>query len=240
MKKTALPDSIYIPDLDINVRVRQNPRAKRYILRQDRKGGGFVVTCPKYARLATAEKFLFDHTGWMQKHMYAAPDLKKFEDGDRFHLYGTKIKIQNNPDKLRGIPHITDDDTFVVNGMPEHVHRKVCDFLKKDFRNRIADLAHDKAARIGKKIERIRIADQSTRWGSCSTSGTLSFSCRLVFAPMYVLDYIAAHEVAHMRHMDHSADFWELCESLCDGDHMVQAKHWLKTRDDIYMRFLME
>ncbi len=237
-KKTN-PEFIRIDDHDINIRVTTHPRARRFILKQDLKSGGFVLTRPKRSSFRSAEKFAHDHINWMLKHHQQKTLFKKFEDGDVFYFYDTPLKIVNDPTRLRGVPQVQDSAILYVPGHTENLHRKICDFLKADFRDKISAMAHEKAARIRKKIKRIRIADQKTRWGSCSSNGTLSFSCRLVFAPDFVVDYIAAHEVAHMIHMDHSDDFWELCDNLCDHDRMNAAKHWLKTRDDIFMTYAL-
>ena len=233
----SLPETIYIEALDTDVRLRTHPQAKRYVLRQDVRQGGFVLTCPPRSSMRYAEKFLNDHIEWMKRHWVEADPLVPFTDGCEFSFFGNMLLIENDPTRLRGLPHVTADGRLVVPGMAENLHRKVCDFLRSEFRDRISAMAHEKSGQIRKKIQRIRIADQSTRWGSCSTTGTLSFSFRLAFAPMWVLDYIAAHEVAHMRHMDHSPKFWSLCDELCDGAHMTRAKQWLKTRDDLFMRY---
>lgn len=235
--KPVDPEFIEIDGYDFRIRVTTNKRARRYILKQDLKNGGFILTRPPRSTFKAAERFAHDHIPWMIKHHTTGRSLKKFEDGDRFYFYDTPLTIENNPHRLRGLPQITDTNGLLVPGHPDNMHRKICDFLKADFRENVSRLAHRKAAIIDKTIRRIRIADQKTRWGSCSTTGTLSFSCRLVFAPQYVVDYVVAHEVAHMIHMDHSSDFWDLCDELCDHDQMHQAKHWLKTNDQIFMKY---
>ena len=80
---------------------------------------------------------------------------------------------------------------------------------------------------MGVSFRRIIIRDQRSRWGSCSASGELSYSWRLILAPPYVLDYVAAHEVAHLRHLDHSKHFWRLVLTHCRD--AGRAKNWLRT-----------
>ena len=112
-----------------------------------------------------------------------------------------------------------------VSGRAEHAPRRLRDWLGEEARRDLDArvLVHTRA--LGVKAKRIAIRDQATRWGSCSTTGVLSFSWRLILAPPFVLDYLAAHEVAHLVEMNHSRRFWRLVERLCPG--MMRAKAWL-------------
>ena len=88
---------------------------------------------------------------------------------------------------------------------------------------------------LGVKVKRISIRDQSSRWGSCTSAGSLSFSWRLILAPPYVLDYLAAHEVAHLVEMNHSARFWRVVGKVCP--HTERAKTWLDTHGNDLHRY---
>lgn len=113
-----------------------------------------------------------------------------------------------------------------VTGSPSHASRRFTDWLKLEARRDLAVRVRVHAEKLGCQPKRISIRDQATRWGSCSTTGTLSFSWRLIFAPPFVLDYVAAHEVAHLREMNHGPRFWRLVrEALPD---MQRARSWLK------------
>ena len=101
-----------------------------------------------------------------------------------------------------------------VSGRPEHLPRRVEDWLKQEARHEIERRAHEKAAELGKKVRRVTIRDPRSRWGSCSPDGALSFSWRLILAPRFVLDYVVAHEVAHLRELNHSNRFWRITETL--------------------------
>lgn len=113
-----------------------------------------------------------------------------------------------------------------VAGDPDHLPRRVKDWLKREARSDLDEAVsrYGKALRV--RPRRISLRDQSSRWGSCSASGTLSFSWRLVLAPAFVLDYVAAHEVAHMREMNHGAKFWTHVDRVCP--HMEEAREWLR------------
>jgi hypothetical protein len=121
-------------------------------------------------------------------------------------------------DPVRGLIH--------VPGEREHVKRRLLDFLRAAAREDLARASERYAALMGVRFRRITIRDQRSRWGSCSASGDLSYSWRLILAPDYVLDYVAAHEVAHLRHLDHSPRFWRLVLTHCAG--AGKAKNWLR------------
>jgi predicted metal-dependent hydrolase len=108
-----------------------------------------------------------------------------------------------------------------------HLARRLTDWLKLAARQELTAAAQRYAAAMGVGFRRITVRDQKSRWGSCSAAGDLSFSWRLVLTPAHVLDYVAAHEVAHLKHMDHGPQFWRLVLKHCPD--AVRAKKWLKT-----------
>ena len=114
-----------------------------------------------------------------------------------------------------------------VAGRPEHLPRRLRDWLTAELRGRLVPLVHAKAARVERPVKRITVRDSRSRWGSCGPDGGLSFSWRLVFAPPEVLDYLVAHEVAHLVHLNHGPRFWALARSLCDGP-MEPPQAWLQ------------
>ena len=99
--------------------------------------------------------------------------------------------------------------------------------LKKEARKDLEQLVSIYARMVGHKVKSLSFKDTRSRWGSCAADGALSFSWRIVMAPPSVLDYLAAHEVAHFVHMNHSAEFWALCRTLCP--HTEESRHWLKS-----------
>ena len=119
-----------------------------------------------------------------------------------------------------------EEGTICVSGRPEHLSRRVRDFLKQQARKAILPRAQEKAARLGRHAGRITLRDTRSRWGSCSVSGDLNFSWRLVLAPIIVLDYVIAHEVAHLVEYNHGRKFWALAKDLTEN--MEEAKTWLK------------
>jgi predicted metal-dependent hydrolase len=122
-----------------------------------------------------------------------------------------------------------------VSGGEQHGPRRLADWLRGQAKTELTSRTHHHAANLGCQVKRISVRDQSTRWGSCSTTGTISFSWRLIFAPTFVLDYVAAHEAAHLREMNHGPRFWRLVRDTMP--EMQKARNWLKQNGAELHRF---
>ncbi len=103
--------------------------------------------------------------------------------------------------------------TLIVAGRPEHLGRRLTDWLKAEARREFAVRARAKAEILGRRVGRVTVRDTRSRWGSCSANGNLSFCWRMVMAPAFVVDYVVAHEVAHLKVRDHSPRFWKTVEA---------------------------
>ncbi|MBS1180614.1 MAG: hypothetical protein H6Q99_494 [Proteobacteria bacterium] len=227
-KKRSAPASfpIVVGDRVVEVAVRRNVRARRYTLRLDRRGEGAVVTIPKRGSLAEAKAFVARHAGWIAERLAARPDMPEVPvivpvRGIAYHVLPTGVP--------RGRIHIMtldDGPAIEVPGELPHVRRRLADYLKKEARVDLAAAVARHAAALGVRPAAIRLKDTTSRWGSASSRGVLAFSWRLIMAPPFVLDYVAAHEVAHLKEMNHSDRFWAICEGLCPATEA--AKAWLK------------
>jgi predicted metal-dependent hydrolase len=113
-----------------------------------------------------------------------------------------------------------------VHGEREHLPRRLADFLKKQAKKDIEALVMKHTDAINKRAKTIRFRDTSSRWGSCTSDGKLSFSWRIMMAPKPIINYLVAHEVAHLKQMNHGPKFWKLCEELCPDTE--RCKDWLK------------
>lgn len=213
---------VTLRDRRVPVTVRHNPRAKRIILRLDPNGGGAVVTTPPHARDDDALDMLHRHADWLLARLDRLPDRHPFTDGAVVPYRGDDHVVRHVPGRR---PVVCRDGEIHVSGGVEHLTRRLTDWYKTEARRAITDLADEKAALLGVTRGRITIRDTRSRWGSCAVGGNLSFSWRLVMAPDPVLDYVVAHEVAHIRHHDHSAAFWSTVHDITD--HVDTAKAWL-------------
>ena len=136
---------------------------------------------------------------------------------------GKEITIQHSEKRLQ--THI-DQNILWVGGGKDFLPRRVADFMKKEFLIYLRPKITQKENMLGVKHTRLTLRDTTSRWGSCSSNGTLSFCWRLAMTPEFVIDYLIAHEVAHLKHMDHSSAFWKTVAELTP--HTYQAKKWLK------------
>jgi predicted metal-dependent hydrolase len=190
-----------------------------------------VLTLPQGARFADALDFLERHRGWLAERLARRPAAVAFAPGALLPLRGTPHRLDHRPNH-RGTVWIEPaggdaaPPLLCVAGRPEHMARRVGDFLRRAARADLAPAVADHAERLGVRTGPIRIKDTRSRWGSCTAEGELSFSWRVILAPPHVLDYLAAHEVAHLREMNHSIRFWRLVRETCPG--MDEGRRWLK------------
>jgi predicted metal-dependent hydrolase len=210
------------------VRLRRHRQARRYTLRIDGAAREVVLTMPLRGSLKEARAFAHKHGGWIAARLKRLPAAVPFVPGANVPLRGVAHRIMHC-DRLRGTAWIEVDAQgnalLCVAGALPHVARRVGDFLKHEARRDLGTASRRHAATLGVAIKRIAVRDQASRWGSCSNSGALSYSWRLILAPPFVLDYLAAHEVAHLVELNHSARFWRLVREL--SPDVDRAKAWL-------------
>ncbi len=215
---------IVIEGQPVPVRVRRNARARRLILRMDGDGPGVVVTLPPHAPDAEALGLARRKSAWIAGQMGSRLPPVPFEDGALVPHLGRMRRVRHAPEG-RGNARLEGDE-IVVAGRPEHLERRLGDWFRTEARRELSARADRHCAALGVKRGRITVRDTRSRWGSCSAKGGLSFSWRLVMAPERILDYVAAHEVAHLRHHDHGPDFWRAVRGLVgDADW---ARAWLR------------
>lgn len=205
---------------------RVNRRAKQLILKVDPVAGEILVTAPSKRTIPEAIKFAQDRIDWIAEQLSESLRGKPFAAGMRIPFTGVDHIIISDPSTRSAVR--LDDDLFPairVGGQPEHLNRRVSDWLKREARRRLTEKVDHYCAMLDKTRGRIHIRDARTRWGSCSSDGALSFSWRLVLAPPSILDYVAAHECAHLIHMNHSPAFWRVVRDL--GVDARAAADWL-------------
>ena len=211
------------------VAIRRRPGLRRLTLRVSSATGQILLTIPEHATFPTARTFAEAHGGWIAARIARLPARVGFVPGSSVPLRGVSHRIEHRR-AMRAVARPESDDSgepvLFVSGDQEAVPGRVRRFLTgeagKDLR--VAVASH--TAALGIPARRIAIRDTKSRWGSCSSTGTLSFSWRLIMAPPFVLDYLAAHEVAHLKELNHSNRFWKLLRELCPATDDAEA--WLK------------
>jgi predicted metal-dependent hydrolase len=210
------------------VQVRRNRQARRYTLRINAAKREVILTIPPRGSLKEARAFAQKHGCWIAARLGRLPEAAPFTDGTIVPLRGVPHRIEHRP-RSRGTvwteTAANGDPILCVAGAAPHIHRRISDYLRREARRELEIASLKFAATLGVIIKRVAVRDQSSRWGSCSSTGVLSFSWRLILAPTTVLQYLAAHEVAHLIEMNHSPRFWRVVARLCP-DH-ERAKAWL-------------
>ena len=221
------------PNDDLELMLRVNSRARRVLLKIDAMAGEAVLVCPNRGSRNRAIAFAGDNATWVRRRLAAAPEAVPFADGVTLPLLGRPTTIRHDPAGRRGV--IRDGDEIRVSGEAAHLPRRLADWLRGEARRELADRAGAMAARLGVAHSRITVRDPRSRWGSCAPSGALSFSWRLVLAPDFVLDYVVAHEVAHLVEANHGPDFWALVAEL--HSDVPGARAWLKANGAALHRY---
>ncbi len=207
----------------VPVAIHRNKQARRLILRMDPVSGGARLTLPTYVPLAEGLEFIEQQQNWLKRRLGKVPERVPFVDGAVIPMLGDDYTIRHMPG-TRGAVWV-DGDILCVAGQVEHMSRRVLDWLKKEAKTRLTDLAHEKAHQLGVKVGRITVRDTRSRWGSCAYDGSLNFSWRMLLTPPFVFDFIVAHEVAHIVERNHGPGFHKLVDELTASAD--QAEAWL-------------
>ena len=217
------------------VAVSENRRTRRLTLRllaQPKDGDAFKITVPPGTPMAEIDAFLARNRSWAAEQIGGRPEPVALADGAVVPVRGTPTRIVHTGPG-RGATRLGErageaagEPVLFVAGERAHLARRVTDFLKREAKRDLHAAVARHAAALGVRPRSITVRDTVSRWGSCSTTGALNFSWRIVLAPPEVLDYLAAHEVAHLKEMNHSDRFWALVERLRPG--MERERTWLK------------
>lgn len=230
--KLPSPRGALVPSCEVPVRWRRSGRARHVSMRICPRAGVVVVTLPPLGARRAGLALLRAHADWVREKLAALAPPVAFAPGSELLLGGERHVVRHEP-RLRGGAFL-DGGAIVVTGAREFLARRLADFLRGEARRRLALLAAPHARALGVKPRGIRVKDTRSRWGSCAPDGTLAFSWRLVMAPGWVTDYVVAHEVAHLREMNHSARFWALVESRTP--HREAAVAWLRDQGPQLLR----
>ena len=215
----------------VEITLRRSGRARRFSLRVSRLDGRVTLTLPQRARESEALAFARDHQDWIRTALESVPQIAPVGLGTRLPVEGRALLVQPGTGRLVRI----EGDSLLVPGDPDRVAARLAAFLRLRARDRLAAACDRHAAALGRPYARLTLRDTRSRWGSCTADGSLMFSWRLILAPPEVLDYVAAHEVAHLAEMNHSPAFWAVVGRLMPGyqPHRI----WLKRQGQVLHGF---
>jgi len=222
-------DRVVIAGQAFPLSFRRDGRARRMLLRVMPADGAVLLVLPRFATRRAAESFLTEHAGWVLARQAERLPKAAWVDGAILTFEGRPHRIRHRPEERgRGAVWI-EQDTVNIGGRAEHLPRRLRDWLKKSAQERFTQEARRMAEEIGGNVARVTVRDTRSRWGSCTSQGHLSFSWRVVLAPDFVQRYLIAHEVAHLKHMNHGPAFWRLAAQLSGGEAaMREGKLWLR------------
>ncbi|WP_417464114.1 M48 family metallopeptidase [Kordiimonas sp.] len=215
------PLHITLSGEEVPVRVRRSAQAKRMILRICDVSREVKLTLPKRASLRAARKFMEKHTGWLEDARAALPRAPTLMDGTMFSFRGVPHRLVFTGESPRKVTR--EGGTITIGGPRDMAPKRLMSWLKSEARAQLKRCADHHAEMLGVSFDRLAVGDMRSRWGSCSSAGTLKFNWRLIMTADEVLDYVAAHEVAHLREMNHSPRFWAHVEKL-RPDYRAQRK----------------
>jgi predicted metal-dependent hydrolase len=209
----------------VDVTVRLNPRARRLIVKVHPSTGEVTVVAPSQRALDRALEFARGEAAWIARRLAEVPKVVPLAPGSRVPYRGREHTIREGRDGPSPV-WIEQGDIIRVSGRPEHAPRRLLDFLKRDARRVLESRTREFAERVGANPRKVSVRDTASRWGSCSVARSISLSWRLILAPAFVLDYVVAHEVAHLLEMNHGPRFWKIVRGLVDDVKRPQA--WLR------------
>lgn len=217
-----LESTIDLGDRTAPLTARVNRRARRLIVKVDAVSGRVIVTAPSKRALPEAIAFARTRAPWIVRQLDECAVATPFRHGATFPYRGAPVTVVNEGGARAGVR--LDGERVVAGGEAAHLNRRVTDWLKTEARRALTARADHYAELLCRKRGPIAIRDTRSRWGSCARDGALSFSWRLILAPPAILDYVAAHECAHLVHLDHSPAYWRILRNL--GIDARAAREW--------------
>ena len=211
-------------EVGINIKVIPSRSHGKLVLHIDNKERIPVLSVPKYCSRRKAVNFVNENLDWILKALKKLPQSKNFADGDFISICGKTVVIRHRPQARRGV--WCENGELNVSGNSEFIHRRVKDYIKKQAAADFSKRSHQLADILGCNLNTVFIKDTKSRWGSCSTLNNINYSWRIALAPDFVIDYLMAHEVAHLLHQNHSDEFWKCVEQLCP--QWQKGNTWLK------------
>ncbi len=206
----------------VTVRVTFRSNSSRMSLRISQ--GILTLSAPVGQSTKTIERFITEHQNWIEKHLGSASPSPPLEEGCIFSILGID-RILSLPRGTKG-PRVELNDTHLIcrSATPE---LSIPRFLRTHAHPVIEARAHLFAQKLGADFKSLQLKDTRSRWGSCSHQKNLNLHWKLIFAPIEIMDYVIAHEVCHLKEMNHSQDFWKLVSHLCPDYR--KHRRWLKT-----------
>ena len=210
----------------VQLRLEINPKARRLILRLDERQREAVAVAPNKRALAEAVEFAKSRIDWMQTQLEALPKPLHLAAGEQFQLRGAPCFLSAEGTTRRAQLAPGPPQTLHLPGDLSTLGQRALRYLRKAAREDLTLAVETYCRQLNVAVRRVSIKDTRSRWGSCTSTGNLAFSWRLIMAPREVLDYVAAHECAHLLEMNHSSAFWAHVATC--RPNWKQERRWLR------------
>jgi predicted metal-dependent hydrolase len=213
---TARSEPLTLPGLAWPIEVRVHPRARSLKLRLDEARGLLTLTCPKRVGRRPALDWALRQTEWVDRQIARIEPGEPFLPNATIPLMGQPIRLEWH-ESLPRTPHLV-DGALRCGGPYISFPARIERFLRSRAREALSAETELAAGRAGVSVRSVAVGDASSRWGSCSESGSIRYSWRLILAPPHLMRWVVAHEVAHRRHMNHGSQFRALEAELFGGN----------------------
>lgn len=204
--------------------IRRNARARRMVLRIAGRGDGLMLTLPAGIPVAEGLAMIERERAWIERRLQTMPPRQPFVDGASVPILGETLRIQHRADRKAGVVRV--GDIIEVGGPADRLAGLLTRWLRARALADLKQRSAAKASQLGRSVRSVRVREMRSRWGSCSALGDLSYNWRLIMAPPAVVDYVAAHEVAHLACRGHDDVFWATVEQLAKD--VASARRWLR------------
>ena len=215
------------------LRVRRSQRAQRLALRILPGSGEVELVVPLRASVKQGVEFAREKASWLKAHLSQLPPPVPFEDGAVIPVFDQPCQIRRSDELFAGIWLV--GKNLHVAATPEKLPEAVRNWLRYQAKQELTRRAAEKTDLLNCQFRRVTVRDTASRWGSCSPKGDLSFSWRIIMAPEYALDYLVAHEVAHLLEMNHSRRFWSIVDDI--AEQPARGRAWLRDHGASLHRF---
>lgn len=220
---------LIIDEKEVHIRPVRGARGLR--LRLTPKGE-IHVSAPYFCLERQIIAFVHTHKDWLEAQL-ASHAPRYFQDGMTLTIAGESLTIHHVPDARRGVWR--EGESLCVSGEAAFLHRRVRSYVKKATHHCLMQEVERLAPRLQRQPPRLSLKDTRSRWGSCSSTGHLNFCWKIGLTPRYVIEYLVAHELAHLEQMNHSPAFWAVVARLTD--QRASAEIWLRRHGRDVLQF---
>lgn len=231
-----MPSNSYITECGKSILINREFRFRRLTLKFSRRENAYIVTAPFFVSFKKITAFIESAKAWFVKieNAKTQESAKKVTPGQSISVLGKLLRVDFFPNPKPLV--LLKNDTIEVHGTLSKFETILLGYLKNLAKEKCTHYSSEYAQKLKVEFNRVTVKEMRTRFGSCTSHKHLNYCWRIIFAPEHILAYLCAHEVAHLKEMNHSEKFWKLVESLCPD--YKSSRKWLKQHgNELYQKF---